>query len=137
MQMEQGLSRQLANGMVESLLDVSRGTGERLQRRDDLQLELLQRFIDRFWEELASALENGEALLRSQALLCSLLEQLKRTYLGQINRASIEALIEELEEITLPSSLAGHDGTIQGAGGVETDPGDTGRQGQNPKRGGR
>ena len=137
MQVEQGLSRQLANGMVESLLDVSRGTGERLQRRDDLQLELLQRFIDRFWEELASALENGEALLRSQALLCSLLEQLKRTYLGQINRASIEALIEELEEITLPSSLAAHDGAAPGEGVDGTDPSGTEQPVVNPKRGGR
>ncbi|MEB3262759.1 MAG: hypothetical protein VKJ66_00130 [Synechococcus sp.] len=107
LQVEQGLSRQLASGMVESLLEVSRGTGERLQQRDDLQLELLQRCIDRFWEELAAALEGGEALQRSQALLASLLEQLKRTYLGQINRASIAALIEELEEITLPGGEAG------------------------------
>ncbi|WP_259721291.1 hypothetical protein [Synechococcus sp. CS-1328] len=137
MQVEQGLSRQLANGMVESLLDVSRGTGERLQRRDDLQLELLQRFIDRFWEELASALENGEALLRSQALLCSLLEQLKRTYLGQINRASIEALIEELEEITLPSPLAAQEAADQGEAGEESDPSGSSRPVVNPKRGGR
>ena len=59
LQVEKGLSRQLAVGMVDSLLDLTRSTGERLSRRDDQQLELLQRFIDRFWEELAEALESG------------------------------------------------------------------------------
>ena len=100
LQVENGLSRQLAGGMVESLLEVSRTTGERLARRDDRQLELLQRCIDRFWEELAAALESGPALQRSQELLCSLLEELKTTYISQISRAGIEALIQELDQLT-------------------------------------
>jgi hypothetical protein len=99
LRMEQGLARQLAGGMVESLLDLSRGTGERLSRRDDQQLQLLQRCIDRFWEELAVALENGPVLERSQQLLCAALEDLKRTYLSQINRAGIGGLIEELDQL--------------------------------------
>ena len=100
LQVENGLSRQLAGGMVESLLEISRTTGERLARRDDVQLELLQRCIDRFWEELAAALESGPALQRSQELLCALLEELKTTYISQISRSGIEALIQELDQLT-------------------------------------
>jgi len=107
LQVESGLSQQLAVGMVESLLEVSRSTGERLARRDDVQLELLQRCIDRFWEELAAALERGPALQRSQELLCTLLEELKTTYLSQISRSGIEALIEELDQLTTAVNPAG------------------------------
>ena len=75
----------------------------RLSRRDDVQLDLLQRFIDRFWEELAAALESGPALERSQELLCALIDGAKGTYVSQINRAGIEALIQELDQlITAP-----------------------------------
>jgi hypothetical protein len=100
---EKGLSRQLAGGVVESLLDLTRTTGARLGRRDDEQLELLQRFVDRFWEELAVALESGPALQRSQDLLCALLEEVKRTYVGQINRAGVGSLIEELDQLIVGS----------------------------------
>jgi hypothetical protein len=99
-QVEQGVSRQLAGGMVESLLDLSRTTGERLGRRDDQQMLLIQRFVDRFWEELAAALESGPVLERSQQLLCALLEDVKRNYLSQISRAGIEGLIDELDQLT-------------------------------------
>ncbi|MFN9618673.1 MAG: hypothetical protein ACK55X_03030 [Synechococcaceae cyanobacterium] len=101
LRVEQGLARQLAGGMVESLLGISRSTGERLGQLDDRQLQLLQRFIDRFWEELALALENGPVLERSQQLLCTALEEFKRTYVSQISRAGIGGLIEELDQITL------------------------------------
>jgi hypothetical protein len=99
LQMENGFSRQLAGGMVENLLDLSRSTGQRLARRDDAQLELLRRCIDRFWEELALALESGPALQRSQELLCALIESFKGTYISQIKRAGIEALIQELDQL--------------------------------------
>jgi hypothetical protein len=97
LQVESGISRQLASGMVDSLLDVSRRSGERLAQRDDRQLELLRQCIDRFWDELALALETGTALQRSQDLVCALIEGVKGTYLSQINRASIEGLIQELD----------------------------------------
>ncbi len=106
LQVESGVSRQLASGMVESLLELSRTTGERLARRDDVQLELLQRCIDRFWEELAAALESGPALQRSQELLCALLEQLKTTYISQISRSGIEALIQELDQLTTQAGVS-------------------------------
>ena len=99
LQVEKDLSRQLAVGVVESLLDLTRSTGERLGRRDDQQMELLQRFVDRFWEELASALEQGPVLERSQALLCAFLEEFKANYVSQISRAGIEGLIDELDQL--------------------------------------
>jgi hypothetical protein len=115
LQVEKGLSRQLAAGMVDSLLDVTRTTGERLSRRDDQQLELLQRFIDRFWEELADALESGPALERSQQLLCTFLEEFKGTYLSQISRAGIAGLIEELDQLMVKGSQL-PEGTQEPAG---------------------
>jgi hypothetical protein len=103
LQVEQEMTRQLSGGIVDSLLELSRGAGQRLQQQDDRQIDLLQSCIDRFWEELAVALESGAALERSQQLLCSLLEELKLTYLGQINRAGIDALIRELDQLTMPA----------------------------------
>lgn len=81
-------------------MELSRNTGNQLARRDDVQIELLQELVDRFWEELAAALEQGPVLQRSQELICSLIEQLKGTYLSQISRSGIEALIQELDELT-------------------------------------
>ena len=97
------LSRQLAAGMVESLVDLSRGTAERLAQSDARQVELLQGIGDRFWDELATALERGGTLERSQLLLCTLLQQLKRNYLAQMNRAGIDALMDELDELAGPT----------------------------------
>jgi len=97
-----GLSRQLAGGMVESLIELSRGTAQRLAQSDERQVELLQRFGDRFWEELAAGLEQGGTLQRSQQLLGALLQQLKLNYLAQVNRAGIDALMDELDELTVP-----------------------------------
>jgi hypothetical protein len=99
LQLESGLSTQLAGGMVDSLLDLSRSTGDRLGRTDDAQLEMLQRCIDRFWDELALSLQTGPALERSQELICALIEGLKSTYLSRISRARITALIEELDQL--------------------------------------
>ena len=114
--MEQGFSRQLAVGMVDSLLELSRSTGERLGQRDDQQSELLQRCIDRFWEELALALETGPALERSQELLCLVLEVVKANYLSQINRAGIESLIDELDLLTVKPAPPS-DSSSRGNGG--------------------
>ena len=101
-----GVSRQLAVGVVDSLLGLSRGTAERLARSDDRQSALLQQAIDRFWEELAASLEQPGTLERSQELLYALLQQLKLNYLAQMNRAGIDALMDELDELTAPISSA-------------------------------
>lgn len=116
LQVENGLSRQLAAGMVDSLMELSRTTGSQLARRDDVQLELLQRLVDRFWDELAAALEQGPVLQRSQDLVCALIEQLKGTYLSQISRSGIEALIQELDELVTAQPGDGPSGTKAAAG---------------------
>ena len=110
------LTRQLAAGMVESLVDLSRGTADRLAQSDARQVELLQSIVDRFWEELATALERGSTLERSQMLLFTLLQQLKRNYLAQVNRAGIDALMDELDE------LAGPRRSLNGPGQQPTPP---------------
>ena len=110
------LSRQLAAGVIDSLLELSRSTADRLAQRDNLQVELLQRFGDRFWDELAAALERGGALERSQQLLCTLLQELKLTYLAQVNRAGIDALMDELDELTTPAGPGSPAGEGSAAG---------------------
>jgi hypothetical protein len=119
LRVETGLSTQLAGGMVDSLLDLARSTGTRLARTDDAQMEMLQRCIDRFWEELALSLETGTALQRSQELLCGLIEEFKGTYLSQISRARITSLIDELDELmaAAPAGPQGRDGPAAGKGG--------------------
>jgi hypothetical protein len=94
--------------MVDSLIDLTRTTGQRLGRRDDQQVQLLQSCIDRFWEELADALEQGPVMEETQRLLAALLEDFKRTYLSQISRAGIEGLIDELDLLMVrnPESAA-------------------------------
>jgi hypothetical protein len=52
------------------------------------------------------ALESGPALERSQALLCALIEEVKRTYLRQISRAGVGGLIEELDQIIVQGERA-------------------------------
>jgi hypothetical protein len=101
--MPAAVSRQLASGVVDSLMELSRSTADRLAERDSRQVELLQRFGDRFWEELALALERGGTLERSQQLLCTLLQEIKLTYLAQVNRAGIDALMDELDDLTSPA----------------------------------
>ena len=103
------LTRQLAAGMVDSLVELSRGTADRLAQSDGRQVALLQGIVDRFWEELASSLERGSTLERSQMLLFTLLQQLKRNYLAQVNRAGIDALMDELDELAAPA-YGGGDG---------------------------
>ncbi|WP_255093227.1 hypothetical protein [Synechococcus sp. J7-Johnson] len=106
MEVEQQLTQQLASGMVDSVMELSRGAGARLQRRDNRQIDLLRDCVDRFWDELAEALESGPVLERSQQLVCALLEELKLTYLAQINRTGIDALIRELDQLTVPPATA-------------------------------
>ena len=115
LRMEDGLSRQLAGGVVGNLIALGRNTSDRLSLRDQRQMELLQTCIDRFWEELALALEQGPALQRSQDLLCRLLEVVKSRYLGQISRESIKDLMQELDAlITGPHTEGGEPVINQG-----------------------
>ena len=54
--------------------------------------------LDRFWEELAQSLEQGPVLEQSQALLSSVLEELKRSSFRQLrDQRDVDALIAELD----------------------------------------
>jgi len=97
-QAESGISRQLATGMVDALLDVSRQTGNRLGRRDAQMEELALQALDRFWEELARTLEQGPVLERSQELVAAFLEEFKRNSVGQLrDQGGVDQLITELD----------------------------------------
>ena len=95
---EAEFSRQLATGVVDSVLDVSRGAGNRIGQRDQVLETLGTDALDRLWEELAVILEQGPVLERSQDLLTSFLEELKRSGFRQFSdQDDVDALISELD----------------------------------------
>ena len=95
---ESDLSRQLAGGVVDSILDVSKEAGERIGRRDTVLEELGTDALDRFWEQLAHSLEQGPVLEQSQQLMSSLLEEIKRSSFRQLrDQRDVDALIAELD----------------------------------------
>ena len=95
---ESELSLQLAGGLVDSLIDVSKGAGGRIGQKDPVLDSLSTQTLDRFWEELARVLDQGPVLERSQELLASLLEDLKRSSFSQLrNQGGVDALISELD----------------------------------------
>ena len=103
---ERQLSRQLAGGMVDGVLELSRGTADELRQRDQQGRDLLQRTSEAFWRELAAVAAEASTLERSQDLICALLEQLKRTYLVGVNQAGVEGLMDELDQISDDQSAA-------------------------------
>ena len=92
---------------MDSLLNVSRRTGERLGAQDDVLNELGTETLDRFWEELARAVEDGPLAERSQELLTSLLEEWKRTSFRQLrDQGAVAELMSELEGLNFSPSVA-------------------------------
>ncbi|QNI99584.1 hypothetical protein SynA1562_00744 [Synechococcus sp. A15-62] len=95
---ESEFSRQLAESMVTSVLDLSKGAGNRIGQRDPVLESLGSEALDRLWEELAHTLEQGPVLSRSQDLLVALLEEIKRSSFRQIrDQGDVNALISELD----------------------------------------
>ena len=95
---EDRLSLQLSNGLVDSLLNLSRRAGDRLGQKDQVLQELGIQTVDRFWEELARTLERGPVLERSQELVAAFLEELKRNSMTQLrSQKDVDALIKELD----------------------------------------
>ena len=95
---ESEFSRQLADSMVTSVLDLSKGAGNRIGQRDPVLESLGSEALDRLWEELAHMLEQGPVLARSQDLLVALLEEIKRSSFRQIrDQGDVDALISELD----------------------------------------
>ncbi|MEB3158551.1 MAG: hypothetical protein VKK03_03715 [Synechococcus sp.] len=103
---ETEFSRQLAGGMVDALLGLSRSAGDRLGKRDmeleDLSIDVL----DRFWDELARTLEKGPVLDRSQELVSAFLEELKRTSVLQLRtQGGVSELITELDGLNFSAEM--------------------------------
>jgi hypothetical protein len=95
---ESEFSRQMAESMVTSVLDLSKGAGNRIGQRDQVLESLGSEALDRLWEELAHMLEQGPVLTRSQDLLVALLEDIKRSSFRQIrDQGDVDALISELD----------------------------------------
>ena len=95
---ESEFSRQLADSMVASVLDLSKGAGNRIGQRDPILESLGSEALDRLWEELAHMLEQGPVLTRSQDLMVALLEDIKRSSFRQIrDQGDVDALISELD----------------------------------------
>ena len=95
---ESELSRQLAAGMVDSLLGLSKSAGDQLGQKDQVLEDLGIQALDRFWEELARTLEQGVVLERSQELLVAFLEEFKRTSMFQLHtQGGVDELITELD----------------------------------------
>ncbi|ABM77500.1 hypothetical protein [Prochlorococcus marinus] len=95
---ESELSRQLAAGMIDTLLQLSRNAGDQLGRKDMVLEQLGVDTIDRFWEELARTLEQGAVLERSQELMVAFLEEFKRSSFRQLReQGGVNELISELD----------------------------------------
>ena len=95
---ESEFSRQLAESMVTSVLDLSKGAGNRIGQRDTVLESLGSEALDRLWKELAHTLEQEPVLSRSQDLLVALLEEIKRSSFRQIrDQGDVDALIRELD----------------------------------------
>ncbi|BEV35840.1 hypothetical protein CREGCYN_06520 [Synechococcus sp. M16CYN] len=94
---EAQLSRQLAISVVDSVLDLSRGAGNRIGQRDQVLEDLGTDVLDRLWEELATILDQGTVLERSQDLLISFLEDFKHYGFHRLrNQDDINTLIDEV-----------------------------------------
>ena len=103
----ESISRQLASGAVDSLLNVSRRTGERLGTQDEVLSSLGTDTLDRFWEELARVLEDGPVLEQSQILMSSMLEELKLSSFRQLrDQGGVAELISELDGLNFNPSAA-------------------------------
>ncbi len=81
---ESALSYQLATGMTDAMIDLSRNAGDKILQKDILFDELGVDFLDSFLEELASILENEKVSQRSQELLISFLNEFKDSSIKQL-----------------------------------------------------
>lgn len=97
---EREFSRQLATGIIEALLDLSKGTAAELSRDDQRVKDLWVGASEAFWHELGNALGESATLEQSQTLLAEMLEELKLTYLSGINSAGVDGLLKKLEQFS-------------------------------------
>jgi len=78
--------------------------GKKIAEKDLELKKLRSNTIDKFWEELATALESDERLKDSQLLLISILESLKLSSLNEFkNQAGVSEIIAELDNLNFNS----------------------------------
>ncbi len=105
---ESALSYQLATGMTDAILDLSRNAGDQLGQKDVVLEKLGIDALDQFWEELASTLENEPVLQRSQDLSLAFLESLKRSSFRQLKKqGNLDELITELDGLNFSEEKTG------------------------------
>ncbi len=101
---ESAISFQLASSMVDTLLDLSKNAGNQIAKKDLEFNKLSINTIDKFWEELATALENDPRLKDSKLLLVSILEGLKLSSLNEFkNQTGVSEIIAELDNLNFSS----------------------------------
>ncbi len=97
---ESAISFQLASGMVDSMLGVSKNAGSQFAKKDVELERLTLKVIDKFWEELALAMENDSTLRNSQVLINSILEELKISSLNEMKKLDgPKEIINELDKL--------------------------------------
>ncbi len=90
--------------MIDTLLGLSKNAGNKIAEKDLELKKLRSNTVDKFWEELASALESGTRLKESQLLLLSILERLKLSSLNEFkNQAGASEIIAELDNLNFNS----------------------------------
>ncbi|KGG12879.1 MULTISPECIES: hypothetical protein [Prochlorococcus] len=107
---ESVISMKLASSMADVILGLSKNTGERLSAKDYQMEKIALEAIDKFWEELASSLEEEAILSESQELITSFLEGIKIFSFRQFkNNTDFSDLIIELDDL---NSISKNDRSI-------------------------
>ncbi len=102
---ESVVSYQLAAGMIDAILDISQNAGKKIGRKDLMLEKLGVETLDRFWEELARAMESAPVLERSQELIVTFLEEFKRSSFRKLkDQGGVEELITELDGLNFSSA---------------------------------
>ncbi|WP_269622536.1 hypothetical protein [Prochlorococcus marinus] len=96
---ESTISIQMASSLVDTIIEWSKNTGTEISKKDIVLEALALKVIDRFWEEIASSLEDDTLLKNSQFLLTSILEEFKLLSLNEFtSQDSMNKVISELDD---------------------------------------
>ena len=91
---------QLATSIIDTILGISKSAGSELAKKDLVLQTLTIKTIDRFWEEVALALEKESTLEESRLILVSLLESLKISSLNEMrSQSDLNEIINELDSL--------------------------------------
>ena len=100
---ESVISMNLASSMADVILGLSKNTGERLSAKDYQMEKIALEAIDKFWEELASSLEEEAILSESQELITSFLEGIKIFSFRTINHKLSNFIIKLIVYFVTPT----------------------------------